>query len=124
MRAAEAIAAIGLARFLPAMSGAEPWMGSYSPERSPRLAEGNNPIDPVVRVRLSHACDHLSPQSGAFKDIRLVHRCHLLLPQAGKLKGPVRHAFSLMFMINFGIDPHSLAVLCENPARIPKINPT
>ena len=40
--------ASGFARPLPAMSGAVPWIGSYSPlPRSLRDAEGSMPIDPV-----------------------------------------------------------------------------
>src|SRR5260221_3236969 len=46
--AIDRIIASGLARPLPAMSGAEPWMGSYKPlPFASSEAEGNMPIDPV-----------------------------------------------------------------------------
>ena len=46
--AAERIVAIGLARPLPAMSGAEPWIGSYSPfVPVPSEAEASRPIEPT-----------------------------------------------------------------------------
>ena len=44
--AAERIVAIGLAIFFPAISGAEPWLGSYKPSFVlPRLADDNIPIE-------------------------------------------------------------------------------
>ena len=47
--AAESTVAIGLAHPLPAMSGAEPWTGSYRPLLpSPRLAEGSSPMEPLI----------------------------------------------------------------------------
>ena len=46
--AALRMAASGLAMPCPAMSGAEPWIGSYRPKRpSPSDAEGNMPIEPA-----------------------------------------------------------------------------
>ena len=43
--AAESIVAIGFATFCPAISGADPWLGSYSPFfPSPRLADASIPI--------------------------------------------------------------------------------
>ncbi len=54
------MAARGLATPLPAMSGAEPWMGSYSPAApgAPRAAEGSSPIDPVS---IEASSDRMSP---------------------------------------------------------------
>ena len=47
--AAERMQAVGLTMSLPAMSGAEPWMGSYRPRvPSPRLDEGIMPMEPVI----------------------------------------------------------------------------
>ncbi|CAM5263158.1 hypothetical protein RLIN73S_01618 [Rhodanobacter lindaniclasticus] len=47
-RAAERIAPTGLATPLPAMSGAEPWIGSYKPALpSPSDADGNSPSEPA-----------------------------------------------------------------------------
>ena len=47
--AAERMVAMGFAISLPAISGAEPWMGSYIPNApSARLAEGSIPIEPVI----------------------------------------------------------------------------
>ena len=52
--AAERICAIGLAMSLPAMSGAEPPAGSYSPKPSAlRLADGSIPIDPQTEANSS-----------------------------------------------------------------------
>ena len=46
--AAERMVPRGFARFCPAMSGAEPWMGSYMPRvPSERDAEGIMPMEPV-----------------------------------------------------------------------------
>ena len=46
--AAERMVASGLATPLPAMSGAAPWIGSYSPlPLASSAAEGSMPIDPV-----------------------------------------------------------------------------
>ena len=51
--------ASGFAIFSPAISGAEPWLGSYSPKLpSPRLALGSIPIDPVIILASS---DNISP---------------------------------------------------------------
>src|SRR5271157_6571110 len=47
IRAAEAMAAMGLARLRPAISGADPCTGSYKACCSPRLADGKRPMDPV-----------------------------------------------------------------------------
>ena len=58
-RARERICAIGLAMFLPAISGAEPPAGSYSPKPSSfRLADGNIPMEPVI---IAHSSDRISP---------------------------------------------------------------
>ncbi len=47
--AAARMAASGLATPVPAMSGAEPWTGSYSPGgRSPSEADGSIPIEPGI----------------------------------------------------------------------------
>ena len=57
--AAERMVPIGLARSRPAMSGAEPWIGSYTPkESSRRLAEGIMPIEPTIMLDSS---ERMSP---------------------------------------------------------------
>src|SRR5574338_1311217 len=51
--------ASGLARPLPAMSGAEPWLGSYRPLLlASREAEGSMPIEPVS---MEASSDRMSP---------------------------------------------------------------
>ena len=56
----ERMVAMGLALFCPAMSGAEPWMGSYIPrEVADRLAEGSMPMEPVMTEASS---DKMSPK--------------------------------------------------------------
>ena len=51
--------AIGLAMSLPAISGAEPWLGSYKPSFVfPKLALDNIPIEPVIMLASS---DKISP---------------------------------------------------------------
>ena len=51
--------AIGLALPWPAMSGAEPWTGSYMPKfPSARLADGSMPMDPVIWLASS---ERMSP---------------------------------------------------------------
>jgi len=45
--ATDRMVASGLAMFFPAMSGAEPWIGSYRAFPSPRLADGSMPMEPV-----------------------------------------------------------------------------
>ena len=57
--AADRMQAMGLMISCPAMSGAEPWMGSYSPRvPSPRLEEGTMPMLPVISLASS---DRMSP---------------------------------------------------------------
>ena len=47
--ATDRIAAAGFAKPSPAISGAEPWTGSYNPKPSERiLADGSTPSDPVI----------------------------------------------------------------------------
>ena len=47
--AAERIVAIGFARPFPAISGADPWIGSYKPHvADPIDADASSPIDPVI----------------------------------------------------------------------------
>ena len=54
--AADIIVAIGFALSLPAMSGADPWLGSYRPNLpSPRLAEGSIPKEPVTILASSES---------------------------------------------------------------------
>eukprot|EP00755_Sulcionema_specki_P013122 Sspe_Gene.53155::Locus_29407_Transcript_1_1_Confidence_1.000_Length_1348::g.53155::m.53155 len=59
--AALRMAAMGLAFPCPAMSGAEPWMGSYKPgvPGSPRLAEGRSPREPA---RTDPSSERMSPK--------------------------------------------------------------
>ena len=50
---------MGLAIPWPAMSGAEPWTGSYRPRvPGPRLAEGSIPIEPVI---IAASSERMSP---------------------------------------------------------------
>jgi hypothetical protein len=62
--AAERIVPIGFALPVPAMSGADPWIGSYSPRRpcsvraSPSDADGSIPSDPA---RTAASSDRMSP---------------------------------------------------------------
>ena len=52
--ATERIVARGLAIPLPAISGADPWQGSYNPQLSEfKDAEGYIPIDPVNMAEMS-----------------------------------------------------------------------
>ena len=63
--AAERMVPVGLATSLPAMSGADPWMGSYSPNvpcavrRSPSDADGSIPSEPASTAASS---DRMSPK--------------------------------------------------------------
>ena len=51
--------AMGLALSWPAISGAEPWMGSYSAgPASPMEAEGSRPMEPVT---MDASSDRISP---------------------------------------------------------------
>ena len=57
--AADRMQAMGLTASCPAMSGAEPWIGSYRPRvPSPRLEEGTMPMLPVISLASS---DKISP---------------------------------------------------------------
>ena len=57
--ATDNIVAKGLAISIPAISGAEPWIGSYIPNLpSPKDADGNIPIDPVI---MEASSDKISP---------------------------------------------------------------
>ncbi len=57
--ATERMVASGLATFCPAMSGAEPWMGSYMPlPLASREAEGSMPMEPVSMAAQS---ERMSP---------------------------------------------------------------
>ena len=50
---------MGFALFCPAMSGAEPWIGSYIPRLvAPRDADGSIPMEPVIWDASS---DRMSP---------------------------------------------------------------
>ena len=58
--AADRIVAIGLALSWPAMSGAEPWTGSYMPKLPVASeAEGSMPIEPVIWLASS---ERMSPK--------------------------------------------------------------
>ena len=46
--AADRIVPNGLAMPCPAMSGADPWIGSYKEVPVPMEADGNNPRDPEI----------------------------------------------------------------------------
>ena len=51
---------MGFAMFCPAMSGAEPWMGSYIPRvPSPKEAEAIMPMEPVIMLASS---ERMSPK--------------------------------------------------------------
>ena len=56
--AADAIAPIGLAILFPAMSGAEPWIGSKRSTLPPMLAEPNIPSEPA---RTADSSESMSP---------------------------------------------------------------
>ena len=57
--AADRMQAVGFTMSLPAMSGAEPWMGSYRPRvPSPRLEDGIIPMEPVI---IEASSDRMSP---------------------------------------------------------------
>ena len=57
--AAERMVPMGFAMSFPAMSGAEPWMGSYRPQEvAPRLEEGIIPMEPVI---MEASSDRMSP---------------------------------------------------------------
>ena len=57
--AADRTVAIGFAMFFPAMSGAEPWLGSYRPNFvSFRLAEESIPMEPATILASS---ERISP---------------------------------------------------------------
>ena len=58
--AAERMVAMGLARSLPAMSGAEPWMGSYRPRLvAPKEEEASMPMEPVI---IAASSERMSPK--------------------------------------------------------------
>ena len=62
--------AIGLAISCPAISGAEPWLGSYKPKLpSFKLAEDNIPIEPVTILASS---DKMSPNMFS---VRITSNC-------------------------------------------------
>ena len=49
LKTKERIVAIGFAKFLPAISGAEPWIGSYKPSLpAPKDADASIPIEPAT----------------------------------------------------------------------------
>ena len=57
--ATDRMVAMGLALSWPAMSGAEPWMGSYRPgAASPIEAEGSRPMEPVT---MEASSERMSP---------------------------------------------------------------
>ena len=53
------IAPRGLALPVPAMSGAEPWTGSYKLTVPPMVAEGNMPSEPVM---MEASSERMSPK--------------------------------------------------------------
>ena len=68
--AADRIVAIGFAISFPAISGAEPWLGSYRPNFvSFRLAEDSIPMDPVTMLASS---DRISPN---IFSVRITSNC-------------------------------------------------
>src|SRR5699024_11590236 len=57
--AADRMQAVGLTMSLPAMSGAEPWMGSYRPRvPSPSEEDGIIPMEPVI---MEASSERMSP---------------------------------------------------------------
>ena len=68
--AADKIVAIGFAIFFPAISGADPWLGSYRPKLlSFRLAEDSIPMEPVTMLASS---DRISPNMFS---VRMTSNC-------------------------------------------------